>query len=218
MFTSRAEYRLLLRADNADTRLTELGRQAGLVGDERYEVLQRKVSAIETGLHSLRSFALPNKEWAERGFAVKPSGEKRSAEEILSVPNAALEAVELAMAEVPHGWKEGQQPGGAPLPALGRESVEISVKYAKYLERQEKEVERISLNGHARIPGDFDYAAIPCLSTEEVEKLTKRQPATLKDAGDIPGITPKALLYVYSTLSKRRRPDQLGEPSEAELV
>ena len=89
---------------------------------------------------------------------------------------------------------------------------------AKYLERQEKEVERISVNGHARIPGDFDYAAIPCLSTEEVEKLTKRQPATLKDAGDIPGITPKALLYVYSTLSKRRRPELLGEPSEAELV
>lgn len=207
MFTSRAEYRLLLRADNADTRLTELGHSAGVVGEARREVLRTKTEAIDAGLASLRTFLLPNKEWAERGFGVKANGERRSAEQILSVPNAELAEVEVAMAECPHGWKQ-QPPEGAPLPALGREAVEIRVKYAKYLERQEKEVERMSVNGHARIPRGFDYAAIPCLSTEEIEKLTAQQPPTLKDASDIPGITPKALLYLYSSISGKRRPAQ----------
>ena len=93
---------------------------------------------------SLQSFALTNVEWAELGFGVKPNGDKRTAEAVLSVPNAELQVIEKAMAERAHGWKEGSRPaeGGAPIPPLGRESVEVRVKYAKYLERQEKEVGR----------------------------------------------------------------------------
>ena len=138
MFTSRAEYRLLLRADNADSRLTALGHAAGIVGEARMETLRKKNDAVEAGLSSLRSFQLQNREWHERGFGVKPNGERRSAEQVLSVPNAELREVEAAMAdaELQHGWRNGDAPEGPPLPALGRESVEIKVKYAKYLERQ----------------------------------------------------------------------------------
>ena len=84
MFTSRAEYRLLLRADNADSRLTGLGHKAGIVSEERHETLRRKTAAIDVGLASLRRFSLPNSEWHERGFGVRPNGERRSAEQARS--------------------------------------------------------------------------------------------------------------------------------------
>ena len=130
MFTSRAEYRLLLRVDNADTRLTELGRAAGIVGEERYGLLQRKEAAIAAGLRSLRTYALTNTEWATFGFGVKANGERRSAEQILSVPDANLAAVEKTMELAPHGWRE-HPAVDPPIPDLGRESVEIIVKYAR---------------------------------------------------------------------------------------
>ena len=113
------------------------------------------------------------------------------------------------MVERPEGWTEGGRPvaGDAdePLPALGRESVEVSVKYAKYLERQEKEVQRMQQNGQAKIPAGFDYGALPCLSAEEVEKLTAEQPATLAEASAIPGVTPRGMLYLCNELQARTR-------------
>jgi tRNA uridine 5-carboxymethylaminomethyl modification enzyme len=84
MFTSRAEYRLLLRADNADARLTPLGESLGLVGRARREAHARKREAVEAGRHALRGFRLSNREWAARGFGVKPNGELRSAEQVIS--------------------------------------------------------------------------------------------------------------------------------------
>ena len=96
MFTSRAEHRLLLRCDNADARLTPLGRAAGCVGDERVAQLEAKQAAVEVGRASLRSFHLPNAEWAERGVGVKANGELRSAEQILHVPEATLADIEAA--------------------------------------------------------------------------------------------------------------------------
>lgn len=206
MFTSRAEYRLLLRADNADTRLTAMGTEVGLVGEARQAVMKKKAEAIEIGLSSLRRFALSNREWHALGFGVKPNGQLRTAEQVLSVPNAELHMVENAMSELPHGWRgEEDAPSGPPLPLLGRESVEVQVKYAKYLERQEKEVARMQSSGAARIPDGFDFASLPCLSTEEVEKLTMERPQTLEAAGNIPGITPKALLYLYNELQATQR-------------
>ena len=217
MFTSRAEYRLLLRADNADTRLTELGHKAGLVGEERHEMLQRKAGAIERGLDSLRRFQLSNKEWHDLGFGVKPNGERRSAEQVLSVPNAELSLVEDAMAQesLQHGWRKGDAPDGAPIPSLGRESVEVSVKYAKYLERQEKEIEKMHANSHVRIPDAFDYSSLPCLSTEEVEKFTSERPETLEHASNIPGVTPKALLYLYQGVQLHVRKQAKAAAEEA---
>ena len=100
---------------------------------------------------------------------------------MLTVPQAQLTDVEAAMEAAPHGWRGAGPPDaadGPPIPALGREAVEISVKYASYLERQAKEVARMESNQLAPIPPGTDYAAIPCLSREEVDKLTSTQPAT----------------------------------------
>ena len=214
MFTSRAEYRLLLRADNADQRLTERGYEAGLVGDERRAQLRKKEAAISAGLASLRAFQLPNDAWAARGFGVKPNGQLRSAEEILRVPDAAIADVEVAMAEEARGWRGGAPPDGPPLPALGKEAVEVGVKYDKYLERQAKEVRRIEQHAMARLPDDLDYAALPCLSAEEVEKLTAARPATLHDAGLIPGITPKAVGYLFGAIEQRRNKERLANKAK----
>jgi len=218
MFTSRAEYRLLLRADNADQRLTAKGHEAGLVGEERFERLREKQASMEIGRQALQRFFLPNSEWAARGFGVKPNGEIRSAEQMLHVPKAELSMVEEAMIEAPHGWRSpsplpptpAAAPGAPPrvLPTLGREAVEIEVKYANYLERQEKEVNRLREHELLRIPSTIDYASLPCLSQEEVEKLSATQPATLRDAGLIPGITPKALLYIFNEV-KRPAPKRI---------
>ena len=123
-----------------------------------------------------------------------------------------VQVIEKAMVECAHGWKQDTRPtdGSAPIPPLGRESVEIRVKYAKYLERQEKEVERMHAHADRHIPPTFDFAALPCLSNEEVEKLSASRPATLREASDIPGITPKAVLYLYTHLTKKRRPGRGG--------
>ena len=100
------------------------------MGDERYDTFQRKSRAIDEGLANLARFQLPNREWAALGFGVKANGERRSAEHVLSVPNAELSAVEEAMAdeELAHGWREGPKPEGPPLPPLGRESVEVRAR------------------------------------------------------------------------------------------
>jgi len=212
MFTSRAEWRLLLRADNADRRLTPKGAAAGCVSDERRQRLRDKESAIALGRHALASFTLPNSEWAARGFGVKPNGEMRSAEQILNVPRATLHEIEDTIASNPHGWRRGVEPPVGPaVPVLGREAVEVEIKYSNYLERQEKEVARLQDHMSVVIPFKVEYGALPCLSKEEVEKLTLARPATLREASLIPGITPKALFYIYKEISGQRQP-QTGEP------
>ena len=101
----------------------------------------------------------------------------------------------------------------------------MSVKYAKYLERQERDVGKMQANQHARIPPGFDYASLPCLSTEEVEKLSAIQPTTIEAASAIPGITPKALLYLFNELQaakwrrakSSRRSEQQQQRQQHEL-
>jgi len=159
------------------------------------------------GHASLQAFALPNSEWAARGFGVKSNGELRTAATMLTVPNAQLADIEAAMEEAPQGWRKAGPPdpaGGPPIPLLGREAVEISVKYASYLERQAKEVARMESHQGAPIPPGTDFASIPCLSREEVDKLTAAQPATLADAATISGITPNALRYVLAHVGGRK--------------
>ena len=108
MFTSRAEWRLLLRADNADQRLTLLGADLGLVGEPRRKRLDEKLGAIDSCRRALKGFALSNAEWAERGFGVSANGDRRSAEQMLTVPNASLAAIVAAMDEGPHGWRDDE--------------------------------------------------------------------------------------------------------------
>jgi tRNA uridine 5-carboxymethylaminomethyl modification enzyme len=114
----------------------------------------------------------------------------------------------------PHGWRKSAPPEGAPLPRLGREALEIEIKYSNYLQRQEREVSRLQENSMAAIPRGTDFRIIPCLSKEEIEKLTAVQPATLAAAGAIAGVTPKALFYVYQHLKRgASRADNLARSS-----
>jgi len=111
----------------------------------------------------------------------------------------------MAEPALAHGWRGAPPAAAAPLiPPLGRESVEIGVKYQSYLERQEREVERVQAAALAPIPPGLDYASLPCLSSEEVEKLTLARPATLREAGAIEGITPSAMLYLCQAIGKQQ--------------
>jgi len=204
MFTSRAEHRLLLRADNADTRLTEMGYDAGIVGEERYQILQRKMKAIEEGLSNLRRFKLKSPEWAARGFKVSSNPHLGySAYEMLR--NSNMEMVMSAMAELRHGWPDGVVPDGPPLPELGRQSLEVQVQYASYIEKQYQEVKRIKESGKLAIPEDFDYSRMAALRLEDIEKLSKSRPATLEEAGAISGVTPSAVLNLYGVINSLRK-------------
>merc|ERR1719356_775419 len=112
-----------------------------------------------------------------------------------------MEIVEAAMMERPHGWGENGPPEGPPLPLLGRDCVEVRVKYAQYLERQEQEVMRMHAKAQVRIPDDFDFVSLNGLSAEEVEKLSIERPTTLEQASRIPGVTRRAMLYLHREIN-----------------
>jgi len=199
MFTSRAEYRLCLRQDNADLRLTARGAAAGLVVDEqRIELAQRKERGASEARQALESLRLGSAEWHERGFSnvIKQQGPARSGAEMMAMPETLLEQVEAVLVA------KGILPGG--IDPLAREEVTISAKYANYLKRQEDEVARWRAHEGALIPASIDYHALASLSSEEVEKLDAARPSTLGEAAAIQGITPNSLTYLLAHIRSRR--------------
>lgn len=183
MFTSRSEYRLLLRQDNADRRLTPLGRKIGLVGDDRWDRYQMHESDIARAtalLNSVRHQGLSLEEWLRR-----PEIDWSKLTEI-SGEIAALSVGELAI-----------------------QQIEIEVKYAGYIRRQSADIERQGKIQAIRIPTTFDFQAIPQLRREAKEKLTRVRPADLGQAGRISGITPADLSILVLYL---KEPDRLVQP------
>ena len=191
MFTSRAEHRLLLREDNADLRLTEIGRELGLVDDERWRLFSEKREAItqeqqrlhETFLHPHQVSA----EDSERVFGDVLAREYRL-DELLRRPQvtyATLTALDAV--------------GGAVADEKVAEQVEIQCKYAGYIERQQEEIVRQRRHEETRLPADFDYSLVSGLSNEVRQKLQAQQPVSVGQAARIPGVTPAAisLLLVY---------------------
>ncbi len=172
MFTSRAEFRLHLRIDNADERLTPLGRRVGLVSDERWRLFERK---REQKLHLVDALSKhKHGQWLKR-------------------PEARISEIGAWVREVC---------GEAPVRGV-LATVETEVKYAGYIAQQERQIERLKGSVRRQIPGDFSYRSIPGLSHEVVEKLERVQPATLGQAGRIPGVTPAAvaILDVYLSMA-----------------
>ncbi|EGV52631.1 tRNA uridine-5-carboxymethylaminomethyl(34) synthesis enzyme MnmG [Candidatus Endoriftia persephone] len=195
MFTSRAEYRLLLREDNADLRLTEQGRKLGLVDDHRWATFCRKRELLEREQQRLRELWLhPNR--------LDPQQEERALGQRLSREVRLLDL--LARPEVRYADLMD-------LPGLGPavvdpqvcEQLEIQAKYAGYIERQRDEIERQRNNEAVQLPHDFDYDKVRGLSAEVREKFQRHRPETLGQAGRIPGITPAALSLLLIHLKRR---------------
>jgi len=189
MFTSRAEHRLQLRIDNADLRLTERGRQAGLVHEHRWELFVERRARLERNLQRL-----------ETTMVRQSSGARVTAAQLLKQPEVSLaELVRLGDVQL-----EADQERGT----FDLASVEVSVKYEGYLRRQEREVEASARHERRRIPAGFPFHRVPGLSKEAVQRLSEVQPDTLAQAARIPGLTPAAVAVLGAYVGRFERAGQ----------
>ena len=198
LLTSRAEYRLLLRQDNADQRLTPIGRDAGLVTDERWSRFGTKQRMIEDERARLAStFVRPSDSEAIESLGLNISGRGYSLEEILRRPEITYADIASA---APNGPSTGSGPSASSgLPPDVAEQVEMAVKYSGYIERQEVQVRQARKMEEKPIPPSVDYPALRALSREAAEKLAQVRPTTLGQASRVPGVTPAdvAILAVH---------------------
>ena len=181
MFTSRAEYRLLLRADNADQRLTEKGVEAGCVSRERHARFRAKKDALDQARHHLLSICLSPREWARHGIHVNQDGVRRNCVDVLALPSVNMENLGQALPDFPR------------FRADVAEQLEIEGRYAGYVDRQAADIRAFRKDEALSLPEGLDYDLIGGLSVEVRQKLALAQPATLGAAARIPGITPAAL-------------------------
>jgi tRNA uridine 5-carboxymethylaminomethyl modification enzyme len=194
MFTSRAEYRLHLRHDNADLRLTDKAFQYGLIPEARYTHVQTKRRMIQQEIHRLRKTFVPPQEINPCLITAgsSPIAEAASLYQLVSRPEIDYAAL------LPH------DPSRPSLPPEVIRQVQIQVKYAGYLERQEQEIKRIQKWEHQPIPPDIDFYALKGLTIEAREKLSRMAPETIGQASRIPGITPSDVSVLIIHLEKRR--------------
>ena len=194
MFTSRAEYRLLLREDNADIRLTSLGRDMGLVDNHRWDVFCRKQDSISTELQRIKNtWVQPGTDRADamNSLLEKPVSREYSLADLLSRPDVRY----LQMAAALKGTSGELQE----IDPLVSEQIEIQLKYQGYINRKEEDIQKLKRQENTALPEDFEYQHIDGLSNELKQKLMKARPASLAKAARIPGITPAAvsLLLIY---------------------
>ena len=211
MFTSRAEYRLQLREDNADLRLTEIGRRLGLVDDARWDALNRKRDAVSRETEKLKSH------WVRPGVLAAGDAEhllgkalehEHNLADLLRRPGVDYDTV----AEIARLAKRGaglsrdalEAELGAQLARAVIEQVEIATKYAGYIDKQVEEVERSAAYENLELPADLDYAQVTALSHEVRQKLNRHRPATLGQASRISGMTPAAISLLLVHLKKGR--------------
>ena len=194
MFTSRAEYRLLLREDNADLRLTAKGRELGLVDEQRWQAFNHKLEAIEQEKQRLRdTWVNPNSESVEllNAQLKTPLSREHNLETLLRRPEVSYDSL-MQIDSLGPGLDHAQ----------AAEQVEIQVKYAGYIERQLDEIEKQKRHEHTQLPTELDYADVPGLSNEVIAKLNDAKPETVGQAARISGVTPAAISILLIHLKK----------------
>ena len=193
MFTSRAEYRLSLRADNADQRLTPLGMAAGIVGEERAKLFHVKQLQLDEARRWAKTATLTPNEAGKHGIKLNQDGRRRSVSDLLALPGIDLD--DLATV-----WPELKT-----MPRMIAEQLEFDALYSGYLHRQEADIIAFKRDESLTLPGDLDYAAIKGLSNEVRAKLIEGRPQTLGQAGRIEGVTPAALALLLAWVKKHRK-------------
>ncbi len=193
MFTSRAEFRLSLRADNADQRLTPLGLELGLVSEERRRVFGDKMDALKEAKAQLDALSFTPREARACGVEVSEDGTRRTGFELLSIPGVAFDQVASASEDL-----------AKTAPAV-RTQVSRDALYAQYIERQKREVAALKRDEAEAIPPDFDYAGLDGLTRELAGKLSRIRPENLSQAGRIEGMTPAALTLILAKLRQHAR-------------
>lgn len=195
MFTSRAEYRLLLREDNADLRLTPIGREMGIVDDERWQAFEQKRESIEQESQRLRETwlrpGMVSDSEAESVLGQKISKEARFSE-LLKRPDVTY----TSLMTLPHAGEAVTDP-------IVAEQVEIQAKYAGYIDRQRDEIKRQQRQENTPLPEDMDYRQVRGLSTEVCQKLESFRPTTIGQASRISGVTPAAISLLLVHMKKR---------------
>ncbi len=190
MFTSRSEYRLFLRADNADRRLTEKGHDIGCVGEYRYSVFKAKKEQIEHYSELCQTLQTTYKEIDALGLNVKRDGTKRTPFNLMSYEDVSRETINKLFPEL------------ADMPDVVYEAIEIEARYAGYIKRQMADIEVFKKDENLKLKEDIDYSKIGGLSREMVAKLSKVKPSTIGEASRIPGVTPAAITAILGYVKK----------------
>ncbi|MFY9602388.1 MAG: tRNA uridine-5-carboxymethylaminomethyl(34) synthesis enzyme MnmG [Pseudolabrys sp.] len=193
MFTSRAEYRLQLRADNADQRLTDIGIAIGCVSSERARAHQEKSSALRGAREFAKANSLTPKEAERHGLSLNKDGQRRTAFELLSYPNVTI-------SDLVNIW-----PRFGELDQKIAEQIEIDAKYDVYLSRQAADIAAYRRDESFELPDNFDYASLPGLSNEMKQKLQMHRPRTIGHASRIDGVTPAALTLLVAHVRRGKK-------------
>lgn len=193
MFTSRAEYRLLLRADNADLRLTPLAVKFDFAGEERKDRFYTRLKKINEGRNILESMNITSSQLLAKGVKVKQDGARRNAMEVLALPHVKFE-------DIASIWNEFDS-----INEKTRRQLKIEATYSSYIDRQKKDIELFKRDENIKIPSDFDYNDIYSLSNEVRAKLIEAKPSTIRAAMRISGVTPAAVVAILIHLRKMNK-------------
>lgn len=198
MFTSRAEYRLLLREETADIRLSRYGHELGLIDDDIYAAVQKKIMQINEGIAIVNATDYtPNKEFVAflESIGEERISDKINAQQVISRKSFTLDKLPKLLPEL------------AKFDDYILEQILIETKYARYVEKQQEDIEKMKKNIHVKIPPNFDFASVRGFSKEVIDKLEKFQPPTLQAASQISGITPAAIeiLHIYIKMAEKKQ-------------